>query len=77
MLLTMATLRAKIAAERDGRAMLEQGGLPQPDAVEYGCTCVRFFWKKPKVVLIIDIDEPPEGSEVVGDYLTDMNDEAA
>ena len=56
----MATLKQKIQAEHAGRAVLENGGLPQPDAVEYGHTCIRFFWNAQKVVLVIDIDEPPE-----------------
>ena len=76
-LLSMATLREKIAAEQDGRVLLEQSGLPPPDHVEYGCTCIRFFWEEPKVVLVIEIDEPPKGFEVVGDYLTGRDDAAA
>lgn len=67
----MATLREKIAAERSGRAMLEQGGVRQPDHVEYGNTCIRFFWDEEKLVLVIDIDEPPEGFERVGVDLAD------
>lgn len=73
----MATLKQKIAAERNGREMLKQGGLPAPDAVEYGYTCIRFFWKEPKVMLVIEIDKPPDGFEVVGEYLTDTDGEAA
>jgi hypothetical protein len=73
----VATLEQKIAAERNGRAMLEHGGLPQPDAVEYGYTCIRFFWNEPKVMLVIEIDKPPEGFEVVGEYLSAPDDEAA
>lgn len=76
-LLHVATLGQKIAAECDGRAMLEQGGLPQPDAVEYGYTCIRFFWNDPKLMLVIEIDKPPEGFEVVGEYLIDPDDDAA
>jgi hypothetical protein len=71
MLLGMATLQDKIAAERSGRAMLESGGLRQPDHVEYGHTCIRFFWDQEKLVLVIDIDEPPEGFERVGVDLAD------
>ncbi len=67
----MATLKEKIAAEQHARAMLEDGGLPQPDAVEYGCTCIRLFWEDAKVVLIVDIDEPPEGFELIGERLGD------
>jgi hypothetical protein len=56
----MATLRQKIAAERRVRELLEQYDVPAPDAVEYGFTCIRVFWYEPKLVLIIDIDRPPE-----------------
>jgi hypothetical protein len=71
----MATLKEKIAAERSGRDMLKQGGMKQPDHVEYGNTCIRFFWDKEKVVLVIDIDEPPEGFEPVGVDLADAGEE--
>jgi len=54
----MATLAQKITAERRMRDMLEKAGLPQPDAVEYGYTCVRFFFDDVKSVVIVDIDEP-------------------
>ena len=77
----MATLKQKIQAEHTGREMLEQGGLPQPDAVEYGHTCIRFYWNQQKVVLVIDLDEPPDGCEVIelreaGDF-SETEDEAA
>jgi hypothetical protein len=71
----MATLDQKIEAERGAREMLEQGDLPQPDWVEYGYTCIRLIWLEPKVVLIVEIDEPPEGFEPVGEYLTDLGDD--
>jgi hypothetical protein len=73
----MATLGQKIAAERSGRAMLEKGGLRQPDHVEYGHTCIRFFWEEEKLVLVIDIDAPPEGFERVGVDLADAARELA
>jgi hypothetical protein len=73
----MATLKQKIRAEQAGRAMLERAGIPQPDAVEYGYTCIRFFWNGPKVVLVIDIDEPPEGGEPALDIPVELEDEAA
>lgn len=66
----MATLQEKIKAERAGRAMLERGGLPQPDHVEYGYTCIRFLWDEQKVALVIEIDKPPEGFDVIGKYLS-------
>jgi hypothetical protein len=71
----MATLQEKIAAEQSGRAMLESGGLRQPDHVEYGYTCIRFFWDEEKFVLVIDIDEPSEGFERVGADLADATGE--
>ncbi len=57
----MATLREKIAAEQDARAMLDDHGLPQPDEVEYGYTCIRLFWHEAKACMIVQIDEPPPG----------------
>lgn len=56
----MATLRQKIDCERQTRDFLEENELPQPNAVEYGHTCIRLIFHDPKVVLVIDIDEPPE-----------------
>jgi hypothetical protein len=73
----MATLKQKIRAEHAGRAMLERAGVPQPDAVEYGHTCIRFFWNGPKVVLVIDIDPPPEGGELACEVPAELEDEAA
>jgi hypothetical protein len=73
----MATLKQKIQAEHAGRALLENGGLPQPDAVEYGHTCIRFFWEAPKVVLVIDIDEPPDGGDAACEDLGEIEEEAA
>jgi hypothetical protein len=40
------------------RELLEQGGLPQPDRVEYGFTCIRLFFERTKQVVVVDIDEP-------------------
>jgi hypothetical protein len=57
----MATLEQKIAAERKARELLEKGGLAQPDSVEYGYTCIRLFFNEPKLCMIVQIDEPPEG----------------
>jgi hypothetical protein len=45
------------------RELLEENGLPQPDMVEYGFTCIRLFFEESKTVLVIDIDDPPEGAE--------------
>ncbi len=56
----MATLKQKIAAEQKVRELLEGSDVPLPDEIEYRYTCIRLFWLKPKVVLVVDIDEPPE-----------------
>jgi hypothetical protein len=54
------TLAQKIEAETRMRALLESGGLPQPDYVEYGFACIRLFFNETKVVVVIDIDNPEE-----------------
>lgn len=66
----MATLEQKINAEVRTRAILEQGGLPQPDEVEYGYTCIRLLWREAKVAVVVQIDEPPPGWEFA-DELSD------
>jgi len=57
----MASLAQKIKAEQRMRELLEQEGLPHPDSIEYGHTCVRFFWHQPKACIVVDIDPPPDG----------------
>jgi hypothetical protein len=59
----MATLAQKIEAEQRMRNLLEEGGLPQPDYIEYGYTCIRLIFEEPKLCVVIDIDEPPDGAE--------------
>jgi hypothetical protein len=56
----MATLAQKIRAEQRMRNLLEEGGLPQPDYIEYGYTCIRLIFEEEKLVVIIDIDEPED-----------------
>ena len=58
----MATLAQKIEAETRMRELLETNGLPQPDHVEYGFTCIRLFFNDTKQVVVIDVDDP-EGAE--------------
>ena len=58
----MATLAQKIETEKRMRDLLEQGGLPQPDHVEYGFTCIRLFFEETMTVVVIDIDEPDDGT---------------
>ena len=59
----MATLSEKVRAEHGAREMLRRSDLPQPDSVEYGHTCIRLLWHEPKLVMVVQIDEPPEGFE--------------
>jgi hypothetical protein len=58
----MATLSQKIQAEIRMRELLEASGLPQPDHIEYGFTCIRLVFEEQKVVVVIDIDQPEEAS---------------
>lgn len=69
----MATLKQKVAAEQKIRELIESEGMPEPSRIEYGHTCIRLFWEESKVVLVIDIDEPPEGFELVGEQLSDVS----
>ncbi len=78
MLRSMATLREKIKVETQVRELLKQNGLPEPDGVEYGYTCIRLFFDDPKTVLIVDIDGPEEADEEdegEGVDITDPGDE--
>jgi hypothetical protein len=70
----MATLAQKIEAETKMRELLEDSGLPQPDHVEYGFTCVRLFFEKTKTVVVIDIDEPDQFEDDDADLETDVAD---
>ena len=70
----VATLAQKIETEKRMRDLLESGGLPQPDYIEYGYTCIRLILEEPKLCVVIDIDEPPEGEEA---WTTDDLDPAA
>ena len=53
----MATLKKKIDAERRMRELLESGGLPEPDLIEYDDDCIRLFFEASKTVVVIDLDE--------------------
>jgi hypothetical protein len=56
----VATLAQKIKAETMVREMIAENGLPEPDDIEYGFTCIRVLWSDPKVALVVDIDPPLE-----------------
>lgn len=57
------TLKAKIEAEHRMRELLASEGMPEPDAVEYGYTCVRFFFHESKTCVEIDLDPPAGDSD--------------
>jgi hypothetical protein len=61
----MATLAQKIEAEKRMRELLEQNDLPEPDYVEYGFTCIRVFFERPKLCVVIDIDDPEDDEAAV------------
>jgi hypothetical protein len=50
------TLAAKIEAEHRLRELLRSEGMPQPDEVEYGFTCVRFIFYESKTCVVVDLD---------------------
>jgi hypothetical protein len=52
------TLEAKIEAEHRLRELLRAEGLPEPDEVEYGHTCVRFLFHESKTCVVIDLEAP-------------------
>jgi hypothetical protein len=52
----MAPLARKVDAERRMRDLLESGGLPQPDAIEYGEECIRLFFYESKLVVIVELE---------------------
>ena len=61
----MASTTQKIEAERRIRELLEASGLPQPDRVEYGFTCIRLFFNQTKQVVVIDLDDLEDAAPAV------------
>jgi hypothetical protein len=62
--LGMASLAQKIECEHRMRKLLRDSGLPGPDGVEYGYTCVRFFFDESKTCLVVDIDNPDDDATI-------------
>jgi hypothetical protein len=61
----MATLAQKIECEQKMRKLLEEEGLPEPHAVEYGYTCVRFYFWESKACVVVDIDNPDDDADLL------------
>jgi hypothetical protein len=55
----MATMRELLEADHAFRAMLDDNNVPQPDIVEYGHGTIWARWNDRKLVVAIDVDEPP------------------
>jgi hypothetical protein len=53
----MTSLARAIEAEKRMRESLAENGLPQPDYIEYGVTCIRLFFNRSKLVVVIELDE--------------------
>lgn len=53
----MAPIDQKQQAERRMTRILEDNGLPLPDEVQYGETCVRFLWYDRKVAVVVDLED--------------------
>lgn len=67
----MASIDQKQLAERRFKALLEDSGLPLPDEVEYGASCVRFLWLDRKVAVVVDLEEDFGEVEANGGYTRD------
>jgi hypothetical protein len=44
-------------AETRFRALLEEGGIEPPDAIEYGAESVTFLWTAQKLAVVVDLDD--------------------
>lgn len=53
----MSSLARKLQAEHRMRELLLSADLPQPDVVEFGDACVRFFFEPQKVCVVVDLDD--------------------
>jgi hypothetical protein len=56
MLPGMVTTEQKIAAEVRMRKLLAEAGLPDPDQIEYGHSCIRLLWHDQKAAVVIDLE---------------------
>ena len=54
------TSEEKLEAEHRFREFLREYDLPQPDEVEYGFTCLRFYYNEPKACVVFDLEGDPD-----------------
>jgi hypothetical protein len=59
-----ATLKQKLEAERQFRELLTEHGLPQPDAVDYGYWCIRFYYNESKTCVVVDLAPDATGDDL-------------
>ena len=57
------TLADKLRAEDELREFLREHELPQPDEVEYGLTCLRFFYNDQQTCVVFDLDPDADAEE--------------
>ena len=54
------TSEEKLEAEHRFREFLRDYDLPEPDEVEYGVTCLRFYYNERKACVVFDLDPDAE-----------------
>ena len=59
------TSEEKLEAEHRFREFLRDYDLPEPDEVEYGFTCLRFYYNEPKACVVFDLDPDAEDDPAV------------
>ena len=50
-------------AEARFRDLLAEAGIPEPDEVAHLRRCLMFVWEPSKFVVLIDLDELPQGDD--------------
>jgi hypothetical protein len=68
----MAPIDQKQRAERRMLALLEDSGIPLPDAVEYGAAEVRFLWHDLKIAVVVELEDFAERDSHGGYNREDM-----
>ena len=60
----MSTLKHHLEADVRIRRLLEENGLPAPDAIEYEEHSVWVFWDEPRVALEIELEADPGSDDL-------------